>query len=198
MSFEQKDLLKLALDLFQKTKETGSNNYWSKDGLEAILEAIKKIYPGELSPSSLTGRDRKNHEEHLQQDPMENENQTFWKQDYSSSQNGAFGSGQTGAGLVSPVSIYETARDVNLQAILPGIVSPEDLHLLISQEVIELYGVRVPPGGSNPVDNFHKTIRLPATVEPAKATAAYRKGLLSLSVPKKKPDPPLQISVKFD
>lgn len=197
MSFEQKDLLKFALDLFQKTKETGSNNYWSKDGLEAILEAIKKIYPGELSPSSLTGRDKKSQQEHLHKDPMEDENQTFWKQNYSSSQNGALGHGQT-MGDVSPVSIYETSRDVNIQAILPGIVSPEDLHLLISQEVIELYGIRVPPGGSKPVDNFHKTIRLHATVEPARATAAYRKGLLSLSVPKKKPDPPAQISVKFD
>ncbi len=196
MSYDQKDLLEFALDLYEKTKETGLSSYWNKDRLETVLEAIKKINPGELSPFSHTGRDKKNQQENLQKNPQEDENHLFWKQETNPPQNAVTEPGQ--AGNVSPVSIYETAMDVNVQAILPGIVSHEDLHLLISQEVIELFGAKVPPGGSNPVDNFHKIIRLPATVEPSGATATYRKGLLSLSVPKKKPDPPKRIPVKFE
>lgn len=190
MSYDQKDLLKFALDLYQRTKETGLSNSLNKDGLDAVLEAIKKINPSELSPSSLTGGGKKNEQG--------DENQLFWKQEASPPQSGATGAGQTKAENVTPISIYETTRDVNFQAILPGIVSHENLHLLISQEAIELYGARVSPGGSNPVDNFHKTIRLPAMVDPAGAAATYRNGLLSLSVPKKKPDPPTRISVKFE
>jgi HSP20 family molecular chaperone IbpA len=177
--YDQKDLLKFALDLYEKTKETGLSGYWNKDRLETVLEAIKKITPDELSPFADTGRDKKNQQEEA-----------------NPPQNAVPEPGRIGN--VSPVSIYETAMDVNVQAVLPGIVSHEDLHLLISQEVIELFGAKVPPGGSNPVDNFHKVIRLPATVEPAEATATYRKGLLSLSVHKKKPDPPKRIPVKFE
>ncbi|MDD4237490.1 MAG: Hsp20 family protein [Desulfotomaculaceae bacterium] len=186
MSYNQKDLLKFALDLFQKINKPGFSDSLNKD----VLEVLKTINVSELPPSSLTGGEKKNQQE--------DENQLFWKQEASLPQNDASGPGQTKVENVSPVSIYETTRDVNLQAILPGIVSHEDLHLLISQEAIELYGARVPPGDNNPVDYFHKIIRLPATVEPSGATATYHNGLLALSVPKKKPDPPLRVSVKFE
>jgi hypothetical protein len=125
VSYDQKDLLKFALDLYQRTKDTGLINNWNKDGLESLLEVIKGINPSELVSSTLTGGEKKtNQQKPLQSNPQEDENHIFWKQETSPFQNSTTGSGQSKAGNVSPISIYETTRDVSIQAILPGIASP--------------------------------------------------------------------------
>lgn len=195
MSYDQKDLLKFALDLYQKTKGTGLN---TNNGLGAILEAVTKINPSELTPSSLNSEDKKNRQENLQNKLQEDKNHLFWKEGIRTPQSSVGGTEQSNTRNVSPISIYETIKDINIQAILPGVVSHKDLHVLISPEVIELYGTKVRPGDSNQVDNFYKIIRLPAAADPSGATATYRNGLLSISISKKEPALPRRVPVRFD
>ncbi|OPX87042.1 Hsp20/alpha crystallin family protein [Pelotomaculum sp. PtaB.Bin117] len=200
MSFNQKDWLKNALDLYEKAKDTGLINNWGTDDLNSLREMADKF-------NNLTGMSpvQPDKGEQIQKEAVskeeETESESFWKQESVSPHSGAFASGATKNSFTPPISIYETVKEVSIQAILPGIVSKDDLNILLSQEAMELSGARTAVRfleSKKTNDNFYRIVRLPAPVEPSGATASYRNGFLYIRVPKKNYPSPIKIMVKFE
>lgn len=200
MSFNQKDWLKYALDLYEKAKETGLINNWGQEDLSSLREVADKF-------DNLTGMGsvQANKGEQIQKEAVikegETEGESFWQQESGPPHSGAFTSGAIKNSFAPPISIYETVKEVNVQAILPGIASKDDLSILISQEAMELSGTRTAVGflgDKKTNEDFYRIVRFPAPVEPSRATASYRNGSLYIRVPKKNHPSPIKIMVKFE
>lgn len=197
MDFYNKDWLKFALDLYEKTRGMGLMNNWDKDKLGSLIEMASKFNFSGPDPNGKGGK--------FQQEagPMDQERATdevFWRQESAPPYGSAFTSGAAKGGYAPPISIYETGKEVNIHVILPGVASKEDLVLFLSREALELSGARAAGGfsGDKRNENFYKMIRLPAPVEPSGATAIYRNGFLYIHAPKKSHLPPQKIEVKFE
>jgi HSP20 family protein len=104
-----------------------------------------------------------------------------------------------------PVDIYETDQHVVLKAELPG-VDPKDVEARVEEGTLYLKGERK---FENEVkeENYHRiersygsfvrTFSLPSSVDPHKAKAEYKNGVLTLTLPKREEAKPrtIQISV---
>jgi HSP20 family protein len=91
------------------------------------------------------------------------------------------------------LDIYETNDELVVKAAIPG-VDPKNVDISVEEDVLtikgsfesreevkdEHYHRRELRSGE-----FHRSLRLPPTVEPANATATFENGLLKLSLPKK-------------
>ena len=200
MDLNNKDWLKFALDLYEKTKEMGLINNWDKGGLESLIETAGRFNstgPGPTQPS----KGGKIQQESELTDQEKAENEAFWQQESGSPHGITFGAGATNSGHDPPISVYESAREVSVHVILHGIASRDDLVLLLSHEALELSGTRIVggfSGGDKRNEKFHRIVRLPAPVDPSGATAIYRNGFLYMNAPKKNRLSPLKIEVKFE
>ncbi|NLI12895.1 Hsp20/alpha crystallin family protein [Pelotomaculum propionicicum] len=200
MNFQNKDWLKFALELYEKTKDMGFTNYWDKGGLESLIDVANKF------TSTGIGHTQPDKGEKIQQeasftDQEKIENEVFWQQETGPVHSGTFVSGATKSGYNVPVSVHETNNEISIHVIIPGIASRDDLNLLLSHEALELSGVRTAvgfSGGDKRIENFYKKVRLPALVDPSGATATYRNGFLYIRVPKKSLLSPLKMEVKFE
>lgn len=93
-----------------------------------------------------------------------------------------------------PVDIFETTDDaLVIVAELPG-VKQEDVQVTVLDGTLTLAGERkVAPAGEGEavlrreraVGPFVRHVLLPATVDPARMTATYREGVLTIRAPKK-------------
>jgi HSP20 family protein len=102
------------------------------------------------------------------------------------------------------VDLSETEESLVLRAEIAG-MKPEDLEISISNDVLTLRGeatredetdeegYRSTERGSR---SFSRTIQLPCKVEINEVKATYKDGLLSVVMPKCKPEPPREIKVK--
>jgi len=199
MSFDQKDWLKYALDLYEKAKETGLINNWGQEDLSSLREMADKFNNftgmGPVQP----GKGKQIQKEAVLKEG-ETEGGSFWQQE-GPPHSGAFTQGTIKNSYAPPISIYETVKEINVHAILPGIASKDDLNILLSQEAMELSGTRTAVGflGDKKInENFYRMVRLPAPVEPSGATASYRNGFLYIRIPKKNHPSPVKITVKFE
>ncbi len=101
--------------------------------------------------------------------------------------------------LLSPrVDVYQTESDVIVKAEIPG-VAKEDLELYIDDNSLRLSGTTKREQELNEENvyrteryygSFSRTIPFPVAVKPDEATAEYRDGILSVTVPKVKPSKP--------
>jgi HSP20 family protein len=99
-----------------------------------------------------------------------------------------------GMGAVSPttgLNLYETAESYVLQALLPG-VNPDQLNITARENVLTLQGkveIAAPEGARSVMvtttgGDFQERIQLPGDVDTEGATADYRNGVLTLTLPK--------------
>jgi HSP20 family protein len=95
-------------------------------------------------------------------------------------------------GFAPDVDVEETANEVRLKADLPGL-SEKDFTVSIEGELLTITGER--RGEEEREENgrrwtertygkFERTVRLPAEVEPDKASATFANGVLTVAVPK--------------
>lgn len=200
MDLNNKDWLKFALDLYGKTKEMGLINNLGMDGLDSLIETAGRFNstgPGPTQP----GKGEKIQQESKLTDQEKAENEIFWQQESGSPHDKTFGVGATNSGYDPPISVYESAKEVSVHVILPGIASRDNLVLLLSHEALELSGTRIVggfSGGDKRNEKFYRIVRLPVPVEPSGANATYRNGFLYLNAPKKNRLFPLRIEVKFE
>ena len=102
-----------------------------------------------------------------------------------------------------PVDIYETDDQVVLKAELPG-VDPKDVEIRVEDNTLYLEGERKSEKEVKE-ENYHRLERsygsftrsfvLPRTVNSDKATAEYKDGILTLSMPKKEEAKPKTIKI---
>lgn len=96
-------------------------------------------------------------------------------------------------GLTSPrVDVYQTDRDIIVKAEIPG-VTKEDINLYIDDNSIRLSGQAKKNTEFNDENvykteryygGFSRTIPLPVEIKSEEASAAYKDGILSITVPK--------------
>jgi len=116
----------------------------------------------------------------------------------------AFGEGTLGASNWTPaVDIYETDQNVVLKAELPG-VDPKDVEIRVEDGSLYLKGERkfesdVREEGYRRIErqygSFTRSFPLPATVNSEKATAEYKSGVLTLTLPKREEAKPKTIKI---
>lgn len=116
----------------------------------------------------------------------------------------AFGEGARGAsGWTPAVDIYETDQNVVLKAELPG-VDPKDVEIRVEDGALYLKGERkfesdVKEDGYRRIErqygSFTRSFPLPATVNSEKATAEYKNGVLTLTLPKREEAKPKTIKI---
>jgi HSP20 family protein len=110
-------------------------------------------------------------------------------------------------GIWSPrVDVMQTPDKIVVKADLPG-VSKDDLKISIEDSHLTIKGERkkeeeVKEGEYHRVErvygSFERTFELPATVEADKVEAAYKDGVLEVTLPKKPEAQPKQIAVKVN
>lgn len=108
-------------------------------------------------------------------------------------------------GAHPPVNLYETADAYVLTAELPGLRS-EEIDVALEGSRVTLRGERRiehPADASlhrleRPSGIFRRTIELPAQVDPDKAEATYRHGVLTFRIPKAKSARPRRIGIRAD
>lgn len=108
-------------------------------------------------------------------------------------------------GVFPAVNLYETMDAYVLTAELPGIGS-EDIQVAVEGTTVTLQGERKLDYATSdqtslhrverPSGSFRRAFELPATVEPEKAEAVHRNGVLILRLPKTEDAQPRQIAVQ--
>jgi HSP20 family protein len=103
------------------------------------------------------------------------------------------------------VNLYESEAGYVLTAELPGLASP-DFEISVEGNRVTLRGERkvdYPDDGrtsihrrERPSGIFRRSVELPAPLDPDKAEAVYRNGVLMLRVPKARSHQPRQITVQ--
>lgn len=91
-----------------------------------------------------------------------------------------------------PVDIVNETDTLVIMALIPGLKRKE-ITVSVNDRVVEIEGQRKrrSPGGhcllrERRYGQFRKSISLPAAVDPDRSVAAYRYGILTIDLPKKK------------
>ena len=102
------------------------------------------------------------------------------------------------------INVWESGLDVIVTAELPGI-DPENLNISITNESLTLSGLRDPERlkegevyhrQERNHGHFSRTINLPFVVDAGKADAAYKKGILTIALPRAEKEKPKKIAIK--
>ena len=109
----------------------------------------------------------------------------------------------TQTGWLPPVDVYETDQNVMLKAELPG-VDPKNVEIRVEDGTLYLKGERkfereVKEEDYHRVErsygSFSRSFALPSSVAAEKATAEYKDGVLTLTLPKKEEAKPRTIKI---
>jgi HSP20 family protein len=100
------------------------------------------------------------------------------------------------AGLTIPsVDVSETAEEIRVEAELPG-VDEKDIQLTLTDEILTIAGEKQSEERTEQQDyhhverswgSFRRTVKLPCEVVADRASASFRKGVLTVRLPKKEP-----------
>lgn len=103
------------------------------------------------------------------------------------------------------VNIYEDPDAVRVEALAPG-VDPRSLNLSVARDTLTLSGEKRRAESETKPEAFHReergagkfsrTIQLPVEIDDSRVEAAYRDGLLLVTLPKAEKAKPRQISVR--
>lgn len=97
------------------------------------------------------------------------------------------------SGTFPPLNIWEDAENYHAEADLPG-VDPKDVDIQVEGNVLTLRGEKkneAEDQGKNyhyverVYGTFQRTVQLPSNVDPEKVTAAYKNGVLTVTIAKK-------------
>jgi HSP20 family protein len=103
-----------------------------------------------------------------------------------------------------PVNLWVGEKDAVLTAEVPG-VHPENLDLSVEEDTLTLAGERPETPAAEGEETlrrerfagrFSRTLRLPFRVEADKASARFKNGVLTVTLPKAAEDRPKKIAVK--
>lgn len=90
------------------------------------------------------------------------------------------------------VDVFQTKDEIIIQSAIAG-ADPDEIDISISKDVVTIKGTREPEHKIKSTDYFHqeiywgrfsRAIILPADVNPDKAKAAFKNGILTISLPK--------------
>lgn len=110
------------------------------------------------------------------------------------------------AGFIPPVDVSETEKEVLVKAELPG-MDPKDIDVSVQGRLLSIRGERKQESeqkGKNfhrierSYGSFSRTVELPAEVDEGGVKAAYKRGVLNLSMPKTVKDPVKKIAIKAE
>jgi len=111
------------------------------------------------------------------------------------------------AGLWNPqVDVYETADSIVLTADLPG-MKEEEVDISVEGNLLTIKGERKKEEEIKEKDYFRversygtftRSFSLPPTVDPGKIDAAFSRGVLKITLPKREESKPKQIKVKIN
>ena len=112
------------------------------------------------------------------------------------------GLGLLGRGVHPAINIFKSGEDVVLRIEVPGF-APENLAIASQGQTLTVSGKSVtPPEASGSYHrrerasgDFSRSIQLPREVDPARATAQCKHGVLTLRVPAREEVKPRQISI---
>ncbi len=99
-------------------------------------------------------------------------------------------------GFIPRVDVSETDKEVKVSAELPG-MDDKDIAVELQDDILTIWGEKKSEAeqkGKNwfrreqSYGSFHRSIRLPAGVDSSKATAQFKKGVLSVVAPKREQD----------
>jgi HSP20 family protein len=103
------------------------------------------------------------------------------------------------------VNLYEDPEAVRVEALAPG-VDPRSFNVSVARDTLTLSGEKRRAEGDMKPEAFHReergagkfsrTIQLPAEVDDSRVEAAYRDGLLLITLPKAEKAKPRRISVQ--
>lgn len=102
------------------------------------------------------------------------------------------------------IDLYQTASEVVVTAELPGLVSKDDVEITATENSLTVRGEVKRAQEATQHDyfrserfygTFSRTISLPAEVEPEKATASYKNGILEIRIPKAAPQRQKRIQI---
>jgi len=100
-----------------------------------------------------------------------------------------------------PVDIFENTDEILLYADLPGVTS-EDLTLHLEGGELSIQGTRKlkAPGPEGEAKEliYHRTFKIPTSVDDSKIDASLKLGVLELHLPKRESFKPRQINVRVD
>ncbi len=111
---------------------------------------------------------------------------------------------QTNRPWAPAVDIYETENELVLKADLPD-VDPKDVDVRVENQTLTLAGERKFEAESNgkgyhrierSYGNFVRSFAVPNSFDTEKVNAAYRNGVLTVTLPKKEAAKPRQIKVE--
>jgi HSP20 family protein len=113
--------------------------------------------------------------------------------------------GSPASGVFPPVNVFRDEHgDVVLRAELPGL-RPEDIEISCEQRTLMIRGERkaeqAEGGGSyhrreRASGKFSRSIRLPGDLDPSRAAATFKHGVLTLQIPRAETAKPRQIAVQ--
>ncbi|MFW7413547.1 Hsp20/alpha crystallin family protein [Demequina sp. SO4-18] len=131
--------------------------------------------------------------------------QSLWQDDFNRMVRQFFGDSDASlAGAFSPaLDVEENEDGFTLHVELPG-VTPDQVDVSIEENVLTVAGQRDFYSDANAdgfkrierrFGRFHRAVRLPDRVDPEGIEAAYRDGLLTITVPKAESAKPRRIQV---
>jgi len=103
-----------------------------------------------------------------------------------------------------PIDMHETSDGITIRTLVAG-VSPDDLEITITREMVTIRGERQPKDSVTASNHYYqelywgkfsRTIVLPEEVEVEESDATERHGLLTLHLPKVKKDRETKIRVR--
>ncbi len=110
-----------------------------------------------------------------------------------------------GEGTWGPrLDLAESDKEVTIRAELPGI-DPDDVEINVTDNVLTLRGEKKREHEEKERDyhyverqygNFHRSVQLPAGVDPDKVEASYKNGVLTVTIAKRPDALPKKIKVK--
>jgi HSP20 family protein len=102
------------------------------------------------------------------------------------------------------VNVYDNGETFTVEALAPGL-DPDKIDLSVLRNTLTIGGEKVGPQGVAPekvhrneraAGRFMRTVELPAEVDPDKVSAAYRDGLLVVTVPRAESARPRKVAIQ--
>jgi HSP20 family protein len=113
-----------------------------------------------------------------------------------------FGTRTSGRGTFPPVNVFSEGEDFVVVAELAG-VKKEDLDVQVKGDTVRIQGKKVVEIGDaasvhrreRTDGQFDRTLSFPAQLDPAKASADYRDGVLTLRLPRAESEKPRSVAI---